>query len=279
MEEQPRHTPNQPTDIDESQLPDSLKGRLKVQIINKVPPGDGSPWKDPPTSYTQLTVFCGENKDIEVTVDYLYYLSTLVFERNNDLWYLVHTWTRTWREGSKSSSVFINLRTGENHETSSFSLWRGHLSISKDGNLILIDAGITASSARQINVIDITHLPEIELLHYEENWISDYCVKFAENRQDVVFEYLFTDQMFKYFYEGDKSQDLTETTWYHTPTKEVVIIRTKDYEREYAGSDNFQNNIKLEESKYGVDIGENKMKIISEIVKDYKEEESDNESY
>jgi hypothetical protein len=147
---QPRHAQFDHSNIDELSLPDVLKGRLMLKVINEPPPGRGSNFNVDlkPDRYQRITVLCGLNKDIEVNIDYIDYLSTFTFERDGDVWYLLHTWTKTWGDGSNSSSVFINLRTGEHHSTPTFNMWRGYLSISKNGKLVLIEAGIMASSAR-----------------------------------------------------------------------------------------------------------------------------------
>lgn len=152
MQVQPRHANFGSSNIDESSLPEALKGRLHLEVVQERPPGEtpdhlknsGYDVK----SFDRLTVMCGENKDTPVVIDCLNYLSKFVFERDGCMWYLCHTWTKTWGEGSYSNSVFINLDNGENFKTTTFSLWRGDLSISKDGKIILIDAGRTASSAR-----------------------------------------------------------------------------------------------------------------------------------
>lgn len=47
------------------------------------------------------------------------------------------------------------------------SLWRGNLQISPDGNMILIEAGIMASSDRQLIVLDISKLPAVDVIHKE----------------------------------------------------------------------------------------------------------------
>lgn len=253
---------------------------MSLTTINESPPGQGVPGAPVPPSYQVLTVMCGENKDIRVDINYLNYLSTLTFERDDgngvDVWYLVHTWTKTWYEGSKSGSVFVNLRTGERHDTCLLSWWRGYLSISKDGKLILLNAGITASSARQTNVIDISDWDNIHLIHYSEDWNyenKNVIVSIEENGNDVVFKYYFTDDQFKYYYLGDKTTAInTDVNQDLEPTKEVVVVRRKNIggvpKRVFlVGVDQLDSN-SLVSTKYGcveyIDVSN--MSIVSETV-------------
>src|SRR5665213_2353583 len=137
METAPRHYVKGRNEIDEDKVPEELKGRLSLETVNEVPPGeipnDLKPNYDV-QNYDRLHVKCDNGK--VVAIDYLYYLSFTTFKRQyGNIWYLCHTWTKTWGEGSKSGSTFINLSTGERHDVNSLSFWRGTLQISPDGNM------------------------------------------------------------------------------------------------------------------------------------------------
>jgi len=279
---QPRHSQFNHSQIDEELLPESLKGRLKLTIINEKPPGSGTHGVPVPESYQRLTVLCGENKDIEVNIDYLNYLSTTTFDRDGCIWYLVHTWTKTWGENSKSSSVFINLNTGEHHMTPTLSMWRGYLSISKDGKLVIIDAGITASSSRQINVIDISDLNNIQLIHYEEEgYFNGIDAQFGgEDGNCVLLTYFYTKKQFKYYYLNDKSIDLSNEYHYNESTKKVLLTLKKNSNATYEGKQFIKDgkfidgdNGNLQETKYGSSINTDvsKMIVVSETIEDIDE--------
>lgn len=118
-EDVPRHTPPQPNEINNDEVPPLLRNRLILQVINEKPPGEnstGCPAYDV-TDYRRLTVLCGDLSDpIRVEVNYLNYLSYTTFKRQDGyVWYMCHTWTRTWGKGAISETIFINLTTGERH--------------------------------------------------------------------------------------------------------------------------------------------------------------------
>ena len=218
-EEAPRHITAQATYINEDEIPLPLKGRLSLKIIDEKPPGENLtkvPQYDV-FNYTRLTVLCGDlGSPIVVDVNYLNYLSYTTFKRQDGhLWYMCHTWTRTWGEGSMSGTTFINLSTGQRHDVPTLSYWRGNLQISPDGNLILIEAGITATSDRQLFVLDISHLPSIDVIHHEHygygsTELCDY--KFNE-KSEFECTYLFFFQLFKdkmKFIHYFGSDDLTD---------------------------------------------------------------------
>jgi hypothetical protein len=217
-----------------------LKGRLSLETINEKPPGETPNHLKPNydvESFNRLTVSCDNGK--KVKVDYLEYLSFTTFKKTHDIWYLCHTWTRTWGEGSKSGlgfgnsalfpsnlmekernfqtyksgSTFINLSTGERHDVNSLSFWRGTLHISSDGNMILVKAGIMASSALKVIVYDISSLPNVETIYYEEIWENVNCsVSFNENNEFIC----------TYFHVDDS---------YENPTKEITVVRKRDIMR------------------------------------------------
>lgn len=251
VEEAPRHITPQPTLINEEEVPLALKGRLQVNIINEKPPGEnltGSAAYDV-SNYTQLTVLCGDlSNPIVVHVKYLNYLSYTTFKRQDGcIWYMCHTWTRTWGQGALSGTTFINLETGDRHDVPSLSFWRGNLQVSPDGNLILIEAGIMASSDRQLLILDITNLPAVDVIHkeyfgYGGTELSDW--KFNE-KSEFECTYLYFFQVFKdkikfvhYFGSDDKSDaEFTKYVYENCPEhqktkneKDFCIYNMKDYE-------------------------------------------------
>lgn len=235
LQSQPRHTPPNPTKIDETTLPDALKGRLSLITVHEKCPGSipEDLVMQHPDSYQRLIVKCGDNKDIIVQVDFLYYLSEFTFNRDGDIWYLTHTWTRTWGDGAESTSVFINLRTGERHDTILLSWWRGELCFSEDGKSIAITAGIMASSSVQINIIDISNLDDLKLIYYEEHCGEGYVnVSFDVN--DIVVCYGMTDDEFRYHYQEDKTFELDyDKQSGEEITKEIVVRLKKGHGHEH----------------------------------------------
>lgn len=91
MEEVPRHTPSQPTAIDNSKIPAPLQNRLILETIKEKPPGKNSTGSSAYDvfDYPRLTVLCGDlSSPIKVEVNYLCYLSYTTFKRQDDcLWY------------------------------------------------------------------------------------------------------------------------------------------------------------------------------------------------
>lgn len=168
-EEIPRHLIANNLQINEELLPTELKNRLSTN--------------DEKT----LLVRCDKNI---VTVENFYYQSGTIFKRpDNCMWFICHTWTG---DTNTSNTIFINLSTGQKCVTKSLMLWRGKLTFSPDGNYLLIDAGIMASSARQIFLIDITDLNNINVIYREEIWneIRDYECWF-NNMHDLVTKYVY----------------------------------------------------------------------------------------
>lgn len=155
---------------------------------------------------------------------------------------MCHTWTRTWGEGSSSGTTFINLSTGERHDVPTMSLWRGNIQISPDGNMVLIEAGIMASSARQLLVLDISKLPTVDVIHKEEyGWgdieISDY--RFTED-SEFVCTYSYCFQVYKdkirfqyYFGDGNSEMEL----------KKYIVANCLEAERNKIDDDSCIYNI------------------------------------
>ena len=244
METAPRHiVKGGEMEIDDEKVPIELKGRLALETIEGLPPGEIPNHLKPNwdvKNYLRLTVIC--DNGTKVQVDYLDYLSFTTFKRQDgNMWYLCHTWTKTWGEGSRSGSTFINLSTGERYDVNSLSFWRGTLQISPDGNMILIDAGIMASSARKILVYDISCLPKMETIHYEEFWYGiQYSVSFNENN-----EYVCT-----YFYgEDDDEQNIK---------REICVLRKRDSKREIVNDQRSEYETKVDEI-FETGISVNKM--------------------
>lgn len=240
-----RHYVNEKVVIDEGKVPEELKGRLFVETIDEVPPGEVPIHLKPNydvKNFDRLTVTC--DNGTKVQVDYLHYLSFLTFKRQDgNLWYLCHTWTRTWGEGSRSGSTFINLSTGERHDVNSLSFWRGTLNISPDGNMVLIYAGIMASGAQKIIIYDISSLPKIETIHYEECWENiSYSVSFNENSEFVC----------TYFYNEDEEH----------LKREICVLRKRDSEREIVSDQLSEYETKIDEI-LGTAVGVGKMVEIS----------------
>ena len=244
MEDVPRHITVQATSVNEDEIPLPLKGRLSLKTIDEKPPGENLTYSShyDVFNYPRLTVLCGDlQAPIIVEVDYLNYLSYTTFKRQDGcLWYMCHTWTRTWGQGAKSGTTFINLETGERHDIPTLSYWRGNLQISPDGNLILIEAGITATSARQLLVVDISNLPLVDVIHHEKygygsTEISDY--KFNE-KSEFECTYSFYFEVFKnkikflhYFGENDKSNKefLEYVKSNCTDSEKKTLLENSDY--------------------------------------------------
>lgn len=149
------------------------QSRMSLETILETPPGKNYDSKiTPQTSFQRLNILCANN--VSVVIDYASHLdnnSFFIKELENGSkvpFYLCHYWTRTWFEGSKNGSYFINLLNGDKYESISMSRWRGRLFISPDGNSLLIDEGITASSARLLTVYDIYDLNKIVEVYSEE---------------------------------------------------------------------------------------------------------------
>lgn len=261
---QPRHIPPECTTLDE--LPNALQGRLSVVTVEGQPPGNddvGGKAKVPQT-FQRLIVTCGPNKDITVNVDYVYYESKYTFQRGNCLWYLCHTWTRTWGEGAKSSTVFINLDTGDRYDVPIMTYWRGTLTISPDGTLVLLTGGIMGSSDAFIKVVDISHLPLVEVIFYEE-FLQNVGADFLPDGT-LSFSYPFRTSELKNIYlandptaECDQCERDADHEW------NVVVIRTRNFDCSPHWSNTLElSNVKLVATKYHTDVGIDKMAIISE---------------
>lgn len=115
------------------------------------------------------------------------------------------------------------------------------------------------------------------MIHYEENWATSYNIKFAENGQDIIFEYHYTDRMFEYYYNQDKSVKLERSdNWNADATKMVIVVRRKDESRTFEGDedfhfrDGFENDDLTDITKYGTYEGKEvcKMLTVSETVVD-----------
>jgi hypothetical protein len=172
--------------IDEDTLPEQLKGKL---ILN--------------TEERKLYVMCSEK---QVTVDDYYTQYGGVIQRSDGNWYMCQTLNE---ERRIPTNVFVNLTTGEMCKTPTFGLilWRAHITYSPDYNFILLDAGIMASSARQIILIDIRDLNNYNILHREEIWYdppTSYECSF-NSKSEFVMKY--THDIYRYKniieYEGD----------------------------------------------------------------------------
>lgn len=139
-----------------------------------------------------VTVACGDLTNPKNVIVENTYPTYYTFNRDGDRWYLLHTCLcldkKKWIHDT--STVFINLNTGETRKTSSLSYWRGRLTMSPNGKLAIIDAGIQASSARQIMVVDLTDWDNMTIIYREEIWsYIDYNTRFDEDN-NVVFEYI-----------------------------------------------------------------------------------------
>jgi hypothetical protein len=278
-QDQPRHLLAECTQL--STL--SLDGRLSLVTINESPPGSipdnlGGSAKHP-TSFQRLHVLCGPMKNILVKVDYVYYESNYTFQRDNCLWYLCHTWTRTWGDGADSTTVFINLDTGDRYDTDSLSFWRGSLTISPNGYLALITGGIYASSDAFIGVVDLSNLPLVELLHYEI-FFSNVEVKFQSDNT-VVFTYPFIDDNhLKEMYVKNNpnySNETKDVQWGDDYGWSVVVVRTKCAANTSIWSDSIEYSSygapydKYIATKYDTSIVVDKMTIVSETTEKINE--------
>lgn len=150
----------------------SSQYKLSMETINESPPGD-SHFATRPTSFQRLTILCANN--VTVTIDYAndiahnsFFMQTNTNTNQKIPIYLCHYSTRTFGEGSKYGSYFVNLETGEKFPSVSMSRWKGTVYISPDGNLLATEEGITASSATLISVYDISDLSNITLVYKEE---------------------------------------------------------------------------------------------------------------
>lgn len=138
-----------------------------------------------------LTLLCGDlTNPVPVKIENTY-PSKYTFNRNGEKWYLLGT--NSWADKEKTkydaSSVFINLATGEVRRTPSLDFWKARIQYSPNGMLVIVDAGITASSARQILVVDLTNWDNITVIYREEIWsYKDYEVRFDDN-SNVIIEY------------------------------------------------------------------------------------------
>jgi hypothetical protein len=210
-----------------------------------------------------------------VEVDYLYYESNYTFCRDNCLWYLCHTWTRTWGDGAKSNTVFINLDTGDRYDTNSLSFWRGSLTISPNGYLALITGGIYASSDAFIGVVDLSNLPRVELLHYEL-FFSNVGVKF-QNDNSIIFTYpLYTIELNEMYLPNNPSAcPDTDNIRHDDPDWNVVVVRKKNNDRQPQWSDCIEYSShgapfeKYTNTKYNTSIVLDKMTNVSEMVSPY----------
>lgn len=137
--------------IDEDTLPECLKGRLALLDDYK------------------LRVKCDAK---EVVIDDLHHHGSTVMNRPDGNWLICFTWTRNWGPDARSRTVFINLATGEVCTGPSLLLFRARISFSPNWELIHIDAGIEASSARVIYVIDARDLCNLNVIFREEVWFD-----------------------------------------------------------------------------------------------------------
>lgn len=156
-----------------AQLPDNLKGKLSVD-----------------DNFT-LTIQCEDNTSANVANFWQLHPHELI-ERDDGNWLLCHTWTRGWTADDHTNSVFVNLKNGQMHIGPSLFLWRAHLTFGCNGKLLLIDAGIQASSARQILLVDVSDLNALNVVYREEIWFdppSDYECRFDEQSQSLVMKY------------------------------------------------------------------------------------------
>jgi len=161
-----------------------LEGRVDFEEPEESPLGK---------KYT-TTVKCGDLANpIIVTIENTSYLPDYLFDRDGCKWAFCHSALCLDKEKWlwDTSTTFINIETGENHKTPSLSFWRGSILPSADGKLVIIDAGICASSARKVYVVDLTDWKNVTIIHYEELWTNhEYSVTFNDDN-DVVFEYIY----------------------------------------------------------------------------------------
>jgi len=137
-----------------------------------------------------LTIKC---KDRIVTFEGVSYVSDYTFERDGGIWYMVDSSTLLDKEGwvYDSYTIFIDLDTGETHKVPCLSFWRGKLEMSPNGKFAAINAGICASGATKIYIVDLTDWENVTIIHYEEIWsFIDYTISFNDN-SDSVFTYTF----------------------------------------------------------------------------------------
>ena len=215
-EEVPRHGGNPPSEISQHSLPEPLKGRLNVTVINEPPPGQnttGIPQWDQ-KSYTRLTVACGNLLEpILVDINYLDYLSTTTFQRDNDTWYMCHSWTKTWGEGAQSFTSFVNLRTGEYHKVPPLNFWKGTISISPNGKLVMITGGIIATSMAQLLIIDISDFSHVETIHREAfDRSPDYGSLHFDDESNFVIEYVYKFGRYRKSSSSDTSSENTNNS-------------------------------------------------------------------
>ncbi len=171
-------------------LPDNLQGRLSF----------GEDFA--------LTVHC-DNEDTTIENFYIH-SGTVIKRKDGDLWFLCHTWTRKWGP-DESSSVFVNLRSGEKCVTPSLVAFRDNLTFSS--NVLLIDANLPGSLlTRQLIIIDISDLHDINVIYREEIVIhpmvcfespdcTDTCQECVHNYNcsfwgdsGISFDYILDDQ-------------------------------------------------------------------------------------
>jgi len=140
-----------------------------------------------------LTIKCGDLvKPILVTIEDIGCNTNHTFQRDGDCW----AWFTTMKPIDVSKyecrGVFVNLKTGEKRVTNTtLTDFRSTTKFSPNGKLAIIDAGISASSARKVMVIDLTDWDNVKPIYHEEIWdCVDYNVEFDAD-SNAVFSYVF----------------------------------------------------------------------------------------
>lgn len=141
-----------------------------------------------------ITILCGEDLSKPVIIEDACWNIPYIFQRDGDFWCWVNTSKPIDLEKRKYErhGVFVNLNTGEkkviDHTLIDF---RSTTTFSPNGKLVIIDAGIIASSGCKTMVIDLTDWDNVTVIYCEEIWdYIEYSAKFDED-SNVVFTYVF----------------------------------------------------------------------------------------
>lgn len=144
-----------------------------------------------------LVVHCSER---DVIIDNYYGHHPTLLNRQDGCWFLCYGTSRQSNNHSALSnnhSVFVNVVTGDTCTAPNLLFWRSSLLFSPNGNYVCIDAGISASSARQVFLIDMTDLVTPNVIYREEIWDvpTQYECSFNVD-SDFVMKY--ESDMFEY---------------------------------------------------------------------------------
>lgn len=128
----------------------------------------------------KIRISC-DDKDIDV--DNVWSFSMLP-NRDDGKWIVVYL--------GDGTTQYVNLSSGETIVAENRRFFHSRSQISPNGNLILLDSGIEASSARELIVVDMSELRNFNVIYRDEIWEPQLSYKcFFNSESQLVMEYSF----------------------------------------------------------------------------------------